>query len=134
MLMTNPGIPTTKNTILQDIILVSCVTRMAPIPTETKGPKACCMPKFKPLRFGVDSIAIVAILAGNIAPKPIPINPRAKNICKKLQVNPENHDMIEKKIVPGMRIIFRPTRSESPPKNQIAKAEVMARMEASPPA
>ena len=76
--------PTTKKTILQDIILVSCVTRMAPIPIETKGDKACCKPKFNPLRVGVDSNATVAMLVGKTPPRPMPITPRAKNICKKL--------------------------------------------------
>ena len=84
MLMISPGIPTTKNTILQDIILVSCVTRMAPIPMETKGANACCKPKLNPLRVGVDSTATVAMLAGKTAPNPIPIKPRAKNIWNKL--------------------------------------------------
>jgi len=61
---------------------------MAPIPIETKGDKACCNPKFNPLRVGVDSDEIVAMLAGKTAPCPIPINPRDKNICKKLYVKP----------------------------------------------
>jgi len=42
--------------------------------------------------------------------------------------------MSEKKIVDGISMIFRPTRSESPPKNQMAKAVTMPSIDVSAPA